>query len=284
MFTTLIDAKTVNQHLDQSWVIVDVRFALKDTEKGRMDYQAGHIPGAFYAHLDEELSGPIIPGKTGRHPLPSLEKMVQLFGSWGITQNTQVVIYDQLTGAISSRLWWMLNWLGHQSVAVLNGGWQAWVAGAYPTSTMIPSRQPTTFQPQINHDLLVSVDQLERMIEAEQFALVDSRAHPRFLGREEPLDPVAGHIPSAINMPFMENVDHQGLFKPANTLKNRFKEIPNHQDKPVFYCGSGVTACHNILAFKHVTGEMPRLYAGSWSEWITDESRQVIREEDEEHT
>ena len=280
MFATLIDAETVYKNLDQPWVVVDVRFALQNTQKGRMDYLAGHIPGAYYAHLDEDLSGPITPGKTSRHPLPSVDNLVRLFSNWGITPHTQVVVYDQKTGAIAARLWWMLKWLGHQSVAVLNGGWQAWMEGGFPTSNEVPIFQQTTFQPDIQNDLLVHVDQLEQMIEKKQFTLIDSRAHQRFLGKEEPLDPVAGHIPSAINKPFMDNVNEQGLFKPTSELEKRFEEIINDQEKPVFYCGSGVTACHNILALNHVTGEMPRLYAGSWSEWITDENRTVICEED----
>lgn len=275
MFTTLIDVKDLYAHLGEpAWVIVDCRFGLDDTEKGRLDYYESHIPGAFYAHLDEDLSGEIIPGKTGRHPLPSVDTAAQLFSSWGIGGETQVVVYDDKAGGIAARLWWMLNWLGHEKVAVLDGGWPKWVEAGFPSDKELPKASPAYFEAHPQSQLLVDADFVDQIRQDADYVLVDSRLDFRYRGEQEPIDPVAGHIPGAINAPFPENLE-DGTFKSEETLKERFSQILQGKtaDHAVFYCGSGVTACHNVLALKHAGLGNAKLYGGSWSHWIADGKR-----------
>lgn len=281
MFTSIIAAADLAKNLDKNWIIVDCRFSLFDLDKGRQDYGKSHIPGAYYAHLDEDLSGEIIPGQTSRHPLPKIEDLEFLFSSWGVATNMQVVVYDNKSGAIAARLWWMLKWSGHDAAAVLNGGWQAWEAGNFPTEELAPIRNParpkSNFKADVQHDLLITAEEVEKHLQDTRFTLIDSRASKRYQGLEEPIDPIAGHIPGALNLPFMENVDKDGHFLSVEALKNRFDSLLEKKDDKAFYCGSGVTACHNIVAYYHTTGQMPKLYAGSWSEWITDENRPMVK-------
>ncbi len=271
-YTTLIDGTELANHLhDNNWVIVDCRFSLDDTEKGRRDYRESHIPGAHYAHLDEDLSGEIIPGVTGRHPLPPVEKAVRLFSSWGIDEHAQVVAYDDKGGGIAARLWWMLRWLGHENVAVLNGGWPAWVKADLPTTSDLPNRSEKTFQPKERSELHINRDKVDAIHEDAAYWLVDSRIAPRYRGEFEPIDPVAGHIPGAINLPWPKNLREDGTMKSPEELREGFLTVqPEGQsDHTVFYCGSGVTACHNILAYQYAGLGEAVLYPGSWSEWIT---------------
>ena len=278
MYTTLISTEELAEQLDgPNLVVVDCRFSLAETEAGRKAYKEGHIPGAFYAHLDDDLSGPVEPGKTGRHPLPDLDALVDTFSQWGIGPGTQVVAYDDLSGAIAARLWWMLEWLGHESVAVLDGGWPKWKKEGRPVSTEPPKPDPKKFSPQIREELLVDAEFVDRIRQEPGFRLVDSRTPERYRGEEEPIDPVAGRIAGAINAPHTENVDLEGDWLSSEELSDRFKKLLGEVEpgKAVFYCGSGVTACRNILAVKHSGMGDVKLYAGSWSDWITNEERAV---------
>mgnify|MGYP001827696937 CR=1 FL=1 len=277
-YQTLISTEALAAHLkDPDWAVVDCRFALTDTEQGRRAYRQSHIAGAVYAHLDEDLSGPIIAGQTSRHPLPSVEHFVRTLSDWGVDERVQVVAYDALGGAIAARLWWMLRWLGHGAVAVLDGGWPRWQAEGRPTRSDPESRQPRGFVPHQVPELLVSADDVEQIRLDAAHRLVDARSADRFRGENETLDPVAGHIPGAISLPFAGNLDADGSFLPAETLAAQFQDplgaVP--AERTVFYCGSGVTAAHNILAMAHAGLGEARLYAGSWSEWITDPERPV---------
>lgn len=277
MYKTLISSIELQQSYEAgSWVIVDCRFDLKDTEAGRVAYGEAHIPGAIYAHLDHDLSGEIIPGKTGRHPLPKLEQATTMFSLWGIDEQVQVVVYDDKGGGIAARLWWMLRWLGHEAVAVLDGGWPAWQASGFPISN-----QPTTIRPRqfkAKPDALGRMDaaKIDEVRKGSEYLIVDSRTPERYRGEIEPIDPVAGHIPGAINVPFPANLSEGKFLDPA-ALKARFERALGGKpsDQVVFYCGSGVTACHNILAYAHAGLGDALLYPGSWSEWITDNNRAI---------
>jgi len=280
-FTTLISAEALATRLaDPSWVVVDCRFSLADTEQGRREYQAGHIPGALYAHLDEDLSGPIIPGETSRHPLPAVDRFVDTLSAWGIGNDTQVVAYDSMGGAIAARLWWMLRWVGHEAVAVLDGGWPAWQKEGRPSRSGIERREPRRFTPALRPELALDAATVEKIRTDSNYRLFDARSADRYRGENETLDPVAGHIPGAISLPFGENVGEDGCFLAADALKARFEAhlSDTPADRTVFYCGSGVTAAHNALAMLHAGLGEPRLYPGSWSEWITDSSRPVERD------
>ena len=278
MYATIITASELNEILGKKdLVIVDCRFALADLSKGRKDYDTSHIPGAHYAHLDDDLSGEIIPGKTGRHPFPEINEFVKKCSAWGIDQNTQVVAYDYGHGGIAARLWFMLKWLGHEKVAVLDGGWKNWVSHKFPTSNILPDISAKEFQPSVHNERLVDAKTMETIIKNDKFLIVDSRAAVRYRGEEEPIDPVAGHIPGAVSAPFLENIGENGCFKNIEELKMRFEKILNDRspENTVFYCGSGVTACHNLLALSHIGIDQVKLYPGSWSHWITDPGRPV---------
>jgi len=277
-YETLITPEELLPHLDDSdCVIVDCRFWLDDTEKGPGDYKESHIPGAVYAHLDEDLSGPVVPGVTGRHPLPSVDDLAAKLASWGISNKTQVVVYDDRSGAIASRLWWLLKWLGHDAVAVLDGGWPRWVTEEHPKTADTPAPNEGKFDPKVRHEMVVSVGEILTHFGDSAYRLIDSRAPERFSGEEENIDPVAGHIPGAINYHFERNLDIEGNYALKEFLKGRFHVILDGTpiENSIFYCGSGVTAAHNILAFAHAGLGMPRLYAGSWSHWITDTERPI---------
>jgi thiosulfate/3-mercaptopyruvate sulfurtransferase len=277
-FSTLISVEGLAQFLDDpNWVVVDCRFWLDDTEKGRLDYQDSHIPGAVYAHLDEDLSGPVVAGETGRHPLPDVDSFSQKLGSWGVGTETQVVAYDDRGGMIAGRLWWLLRWLGHENVAVLDGGYPAWVAEGHPVTAEVPESMPETFVPEIQPEMVFSAEDVLRHFGDPGSLLVDSRAPERYRGEEEPIDPVAGRIPGAENYFWGTNLDPKGHMQLKQVLRGRFesifRDIP--AERVTFYCGSGVTAAHNALAVVHSGLGMPRIYAGSWSGWIADPERPI---------
>jgi thiosulfate/3-mercaptopyruvate sulfurtransferase len=278
-YDTLISASELASHLsDPDWVIVDCRFSLADTEQGRQDYLSAHIPGAVYAHLDEDLSGRVNPGKTSRHPLPEIEKAARVFSEWGIGDNTQVVSYDDAGGALAAvRLWWMLRWLGHDKVAVLDGGWQAWLAQGFPARSGSESRPRQEFKPRPRPEMIATTEEIEGLLGSQQACLVDARTADRYRGENEAIDPVAGHIPGALNLPYPENLTSQGIFRSPEVLRRMYQGLLGNipSDQAIFYCGSGVTSIHNILAMVHAGLKEPRLYAGSWSEWITDPERAV---------
>jgi len=274
---SLIDIKTLRQNLQQpNWRIIDCHFELDNPDAGRLAYQQAHIPGAIYAHLDNDLSGKIVPGKTGRHPLPEVERLVQTFSNWGIDHETQVIVYDDLGGTIAARLWWMLKWMGHAPVALLNGGLSAWIKAGYPLENVIHKPEPRTFHPVIQPSLMINAEAIETG-QQPQHVLIDSRAPERYRGDIEPLDPVAGHIPGAINLHCQENLDENQVFLPKERLMERFADLVRDRtaNEIIFYCGSGVTAAHNILAMYHAGLGLGKLYPGSWSDWVTDPTRPV---------
>lgn len=268
MYQTIINTKELNDLLTQkNLVIVDCRSSLADKEMGRNAYLKSHIPNAFFAHLEDDLSGEIIAGKTGRHPFPPVEKISKFCSLCGIDETKQVVVYDDSHGGIAARLWFMLRWLGHENVAVLNGGWKAWTNENLPTSVDIPEAKNADFRPNPNNDLLRSAKDIQANIENPQFTLIDAREGGRYRAEFEPIDPIAGHIPTALSFPFLENLDANHFFIDKNEIAKRFETVVNKD--LVVYCGSGVTACHNILALTHIGKENVKLYSGSWSEWIT---------------
>jgi thiosulfate/3-mercaptopyruvate sulfurtransferase len=272
---TLVDVEQLRQLLDRGGVMVfDCRFSLMDHEAGRNAYSQTHIPSAFFADMESDLSTPHIPGVTGRHPLPERNAWIAKVSSWGIQPQCQVVAYDDAGGAGAARLWWMLQWIGHENVAVLDGGWQAWKAAGLPVTADIPA--PLTAAP----DHYSGKVPLVRLMQTEEInpvmlTLLDARELARFRGEVEPIDPVAGHIPGAFCSPFSGNLNSNGKFRTREELREKFTPAEFSFLPVVCYCGSGVTACHNILAMKHAGLNVPALYGGSWSEWITDPGRKV---------
>ncbi len=278
MYTTLIEAEELQDLLGQADVcIVDCRHFLADINKGRTLYQESHIPGAHFAHLDEDLSGEIIPGTTGRHPFPLLDNFLEKCRNWGIGPSTQVIAYDQGHGGIAARLWFLLHWLGHDKAAVLNGGWARWERLKLPTNDQVAVSTPQSFVPKLRAGLLVDAARLQQLQKEAGALVIDSRAAARYRGEEEPIDPIAGHIPGAISAPFAENLAGDGRFKPETELRQRFDQLLGEQEiaNTIFYCGSGVTACHNLLALHHLGHTEAKLYPGSWSDWITVENRPI---------
>ncbi len=277
-YSTLVTTAELSRHLaDPDWAIFDCRFSLADPERGRRDFAQAHIRGALYAHLNEDLSGPIVPGHTGRHPLPAVEFAAQKFASWGIDDRVQVVAYDDAGGSFAARLWWMLRWLGHEAVAVLDGDWRKWTSEGRPVSNRAESRPARSFVSQLRSDLLITTAAVEGNLQNAQCKLFDSRTAERYRGENEPFDPIAGHIPGAINAPYLDNLNPDGTFRSDQELHARFTALLGSTPAAdtSFYCGSGVNAAHNILALKHVGLGDARLYAGSWSEWITDSKRPI---------
>jgi thiosulfate/3-mercaptopyruvate sulfurtransferase len=277
--TTLVDTETLSQHLDDPrWVVVDCRFVLTDPGAGRRLYQAGHIPGARYAHLEDDLSSPVTP-TSGRHPLPPPGTLAEKLGRWGIDKTRQVVVYDDTFGAMAARLWWLLRWLGHEACALLDGGFPKWRREGRAVTQDAPRIAITQFHPVINDAMWVDTDQVGALLGAHGHLLMDARAEERFRGEVEPLDKVAGHIPGAVNMPYEDNLDFSGEFMSDEALREHYLAVLNGvaPEKVVQMCGSGVTACHNILAMEHAGLAGAKLYAGSWSEWITDPARPVAK-------
>ncbi len=277
MYKTLIKAADLNSKLDDSnWLIFDCRFDLSDVSKGQRLYADSHIPGAIYAHLDDNLSSPIT-DDSGRHPMPDIEKLVNWLATCGLTRQSQVVVYDDSFGAMSTRLWWLLKNLGHEAVAVLDGGWQCWVNQGLIVDSKSPVLTASDFHAEFNESCIVTTKQVISNLQAHKFQLVDVRTHERFIGKAEPIDPVAGHIPGAINMPLGDNLDEKGFFKTTAGLNTLYSTV-NEQWPPeqqVYMCGSGVTACHSVFALTLAGFSLPRIYAGSWSEWIRYDSRPV---------
>lgn len=272
VFTTLIDVPSLHARLDDaSLTIVDTRFNLMDVDEGRNAYASAHIPGAVYAHLDDDLSGPPLTD-AGRHPLPSAEALEALFSRLGIDAESQVVVYDQRDGMVAARLWWMLRYMGHAAVAVLDGGWKAWTAAGHATRGGTETRAASAFHGAPRREWLVTVDQVP-----SARCLIDARDGRRYRGEQEPLDRIAGHIPGAVNRFFGENLDGDGYFLPPAALADGLATLlaGTPVEEAVFYCGSGVTACHGLLAARHAGLGDGRLYVGSWSEWCSDAERPV---------
>lgn len=258
-------------------VVCDVRFDLAQPDWGAAQHRAGHVPGAAYVHLDRDLSAPKS-GRNGRHPLPTPEQAAATFGRLGITAGRQVVAYDQAGGMFASRLWWMLRWLGFDAVAVLDGGFAKWTAEGRPVATDAPAAAPAAFTvrrvtPTVNATGIMA------SLARQTLTIVDARAPERFRGDTEPLDPVAGHIPGARNRPYAQNLNADQTMKPAAVLRAEFAALLDGvpHDGVVHSCGSGVSACHNLLAMEIAGLGGTRLYPGSWSEWCADPARPVAR-------
>ena len=275
----LISPQALAEHLDSpEWVLLDCRYSLEDADYGQRSYAEGHIAGAHFADLGRDLSAPVIKGVTGRHPLPAAETLVQRLRAWGISADTDIVLYDDGPGAYAARAWWLLAWLGKRDgVFILDGGLKAWHGAGFPLSLDAPLVAPGTFAGTPDNRLLLDAEQLEKRLGQPELTLIDARAQPRFRGDVEPIDPIAGHIPGAQCAAFNENLDTDGRFLPAAQLKQRFAaQLQGRSpDELVAYCGSGVTACHNLFALSLAGYPLGKLYAGSWSEWITDPKREI---------
>lgn len=275
----LISTEQLHTRLRQTnLVVLDCRFALDDPQHGTRSYAAGHIPGARFADLEQDLSAPHIRGISGRHPLPPASALIDKLRAWGVNNDSHIVLYDDGPGAFAARAWWLLLWLGKRdNLFLLDGGFKAWQQAGLPLSTQPPANQPGNFSGQADDTLLLSAEQLQQRLGRNQLTLLDARALPRFRGEVEPLDPVAGHIPGAQCAVFTDNLDSAGHFLPPEQLRARFDALrgTRPQEELVAYCGSGVTACHNLFAMSLAGYPLAALYAGSWSEWITDPSRPV---------
>ncbi len=278
-YTTLITAAELKQHLDNpAFVILDCRAELTDTRAGTQAFAAGHIPGAQHADADLALSDKS-PGPDGafrgRHPLPTPDTFIDTLRSWGVYPNSQVVAYDAHGGMFAARLWWMLRWVGHASVAVLDGGLAAWLAAGGTLTTEVRSRPRGSITLQPSLAATVSAADVLSNLSTKTHTVLDARAADRFRGENETIDPVAGHIPGAKNRCFKDNLLDDGTFKAADVLRNDFGALISHPQSTILQCGSGISACHNALAMEIAGLSGASLYPGSWSEWSSDPSRPV---------
>jgi thiosulfate/3-mercaptopyruvate sulfurtransferase len=276
--TTLITPEILVPHLhDAAWAVVDCRHRLADLGFGRAAYAASHIAGAVFADVLDDLSGPVVPGKTGRHPLPQVAAITATLSAWGIDRGVQVVAYDDSGGSMAARLWWLLRWLGHDAAAVLDGGWPWWRGSGLPVHSGPESRAARTFVPRMRPQLVLSTEQVDGVRDDPAWRVLDARNADRFRGENETIDPVAGHIPGARSAPYADNLGPDGRFRSKDVLRRRYLEVLDGApaERAVCYCGSGVTAAHDVLAMAHAGLGDARLYAGSWSEWIVDSARPV---------
>lgn len=277
MTTHLINAADLYTHLG-SFIIFDVRHQLSDSEWGRRAYAQGHIEGSHYLHMDQDLSGRPN-GHNGRHPLPDAREFVRTMGRCGGHRGARVVVYDQNNGTMAARLWWMLkHWLDHAEVTVLDGGWEAWLTADLPQQTVAPIVPTQVYDAQMQPHSMVDATWVLTHLNDAHFQLVDARATDRFEGRVEPMDPVAGHIPGALNRPCSLNVEPNGIFKSPAKLRQEWLDFlaGPHATEVVHQCGSGVTACHNLLAMEIAGLSGSRVYPGSWSEWCSDPTRPMV--------
>ncbi|MED5609182.1 MULTISPECIES: sulfurtransferase [Pseudomonas] len=270
----LLSPQQLAARLDEpGLLILDCRFALDDPGYGARVFAENHIPGAQYADLERDLSAPVVKGVTGRHPLPDADALIQRLRAWGLDNSDEVVLYDDGPGAFAARAWWLLLWLGKRDgVYLLDGGMNAWRAAGLPLTTAEPAVPRGAFHGEPDNGLLIDAGELSALLADPQLPLIDARAEPRFRGEVEPIDPVAGHIPGAQCAAFTDNLGSDGRFLPPAQLHQRFAHLLRGRpaQELVAYCGSGVTACHNLFALSLAGYPLGRLYAGSWSEWITD--------------
>jgi thiosulfate/3-mercaptopyruvate sulfurtransferase len=277
MFDRLVRVDALAAHVDApDWCVFDCRHDLQNTEYGAQAYAKGHIPGAQFMHADHDLSGPHT-GKNGRHPLPDVATITARLSACGVGPDTQVVAYDNEGGIFASRLWWILRWLGHDKVAVLDGCLPGWRRAKLPLETETRQRPAAQFEPRLC-DIQVDTAHVRQYLRAPQMLLLDARSEERYAGQNETLDPVGGHIPGALNRFYFDNLDDAGCyFKPAAELRAEFEDVLGGRDPKtvVQQCGSGVTACHNLLAMEIAGLAGSKLYVGSWSEWCSDPSRPV---------
>ena len=279
MYSTLVSVEALAEHLTApDWIVFDCRHDLADVELGRQEYARAHIPGARFLHLDADLSGAKT-GSNGRHPLPDPSAFCRRLASLGMSNDKQAVAYDASGGYYAARLWWMLRWVGHLRGAVLDGGWDAWVRAAKPVTDAPAAVGPGDFRAISSQGSTLQARDIEEAGDATQLRIVDARSPDRFRGENESLDPVGGHIPGALNRFFKHNLDADGRFKPAVTLEREFSELLGETPatKVIHQCGSGVTACHNLLAMEVAGMKGSKLYPGSWSEWCSDPRRAIAR-------
>ncbi len=273
----LVSPQDLAAHVaDPEWVVFDVRHDLGNVARGRRDYHAGHIPGAYFLHLDEDLSGEKT-GSNGRHPLPDLATFAAKLSKCGVAPGRQVVVYDDAGGSVAGRLWWMLRWLGHERVALLDGGFPAWTREGLPVQAETPPPREGRFEPRPLLGGIADIHYVDAFRNSPTVRVVDARNAERFAGENETIDPVAGHIPGAVNRFWKLNLDDSGRFKPPQELKREFLALLGDATPSlaVHQCGSGVTACHNLFAMELAGLKGSRLFPGSWSEWCADKSRPV---------
>jgi thiosulfate/3-mercaptopyruvate sulfurtransferase len=276
-YDTLVDADTLRANLGSpEWRVIDCRHDLLRLDAGAEEYAKGHVVGAVFAHLDRDLSGPKTPG-SGRHPLPQPDRLIQCFRRWGIGPRTQVVAYDASAGSYAARLWWLARWLGHEAVALLDGGWQAALNAGVPIETAEPRIAPGQFERGPPLVRWVDTDLVKKASADSDWLIVDARAPDRYAGRNETIDPVGGHIPGALNRFWQTNIGADGRFKSPDQLRSEFGALLGARPAAslISQCGSGVTACHNLLAMQRAGLVGAALYPGSWSEWIADAARPV---------
>ncbi|HUI70520.1 MAG TPA: sulfurtransferase [Spirochaetia bacterium] len=276
-FETIVAAQDAHANLHrEDWVFVDCRCFLTEPGRAWREYEESHVRGAIFADLEQDLSGPVVPGVTGRHPLPSPEALTATLGRFGISQGTQVVAYDESTGALAAaRLWWLLKWAGHDAVAVLDGGFSTWQALGLPCARGKEEEPSAQFPASFRQSMTRDASQVLAALDDPSYIVLDSRSHERYRGLAETIDPVAGHIRGAGSAPYSENLADHGGFKTPDELAARFGSLIGGAERVIFYCGSGVTASQNVLAFAHAGKGMALLYPGSWSEWITDPARPI---------
>ncbi|HUL91216.1 MAG TPA: sulfurtransferase [Burkholderiales bacterium] len=276
VLTALVDTETLARHLAApDWVVFDCRHELMVPERGRTEYAQSHIPGARFLHMDEDLSAPKT-GRNGRHPLPDAVTLMEKLERAGVDSRKQVVAYDAQGGMAAARLWWLLRWLGHLPVAVLDGGWTQWLAEGRPQTAEVPQPRATRFSGKVNKTW-VDADFVRSRLGDPGTVLLDGRTPDRFRGQNETIDPVGGRIPGARNRFYKDNLDASGRFKQPDILRDEFRAVlgATRPEEVVNYCGSGVSACHNLLAMEVAGLRGARLYPGSWSEWIADPSRPI---------
>lgn len=282
MRTTLVDTDFLNSKLGEV-IVIDLRHQLSDPQWGEARYREAHIPGARFVHLDRDLSGPLS-GKNGRHPLPPRQEFLELALRLGIDGTRQVVVYDQDIGAFAARLWWMINkWIGLNCAALLDGGFAAWTQANLPAeSDESPAgagvSSAVNGAASADHSPVVTMDEVRANIDRPAFLVVDARGVERYLGEVEPMDAVAGHIPGALNRPFATNIGSDGRFKASDALRQEWLGLLEGRapGEVVHHCGSGVTACHNVLAMEHAGLSGSRIYSGSWSEWCTHPDNPMV--------
>ena len=277
MYDLLITPKELEALLGkENFCLFDCRHSLTKPDQGQRLYEAGHIPGARFAHTDHDLSDPPGP-EHGRHPLPDWQRFCHWLEDKGVTEKSQVVAYDDAGGVFASRLWWLLTALGHEQVAILDGGLQAWQAAGLPLQTDTPASTRGDFTAQPDARQIATLDEVGAMLGEKNLRLIDARGKNRYEGIEEPLDPRAGHIPGALNLPFTENLNPDQTFLSPEVLKQKWQNLLG--DTPpgaaIHYCGSGVSACHNLFTQKLAGLPIGRLYAGSWSQWCADPNRPI---------
>ena len=280
MYDTIISPEIAQKNLEtKNWSFFDCRFVLNKPMQKKTEFLISHIPKASYVDLENDLSDKHIPGKTGRHPLPKIVNLIKKFSLWGIDSSVQVVVYDDFGGAHAARLWWILKWLGHEKVALIDGGWLRWIKENRPISKAVFSPESRLFKANPCNNMNVSVKDVLSYYSDNRKRLLDARSNDRYMGKNESMDPIAGHIPSAVSAPYINNLDENGNWKSKSELRQMYLELLDGSppEKAIAYCGSGITACHNILALYHAGLGLARMYPGSWSEWINDPERPIAK-------